>query len=76
LAAGFTLLAWPTLAAEPMQPWQLGFQPAASPLAERLNDFHNYLLWFIIPIAIFVLLLLVVFGCAVLPLPPQPYHPI
>ncbi len=39
--------------------WGLGLQDAASPLAERIHDFHNMLLWIIIAIAIFVLALLV-----------------
>jgi cytochrome c oxidase subunit 2 len=45
-------------AAEPL-PWQIGFQPAASPVMERLNDFHNLLLVVITLIALFVLGLLV-----------------
>lgn len=40
-------------------PGALGFQPAATRIMERVNDFHNYLLWFIVPISIFVLALLV-----------------
>ncbi len=40
------------------QPKQLGLQAAASPVMERLHDFHNILLWTIVSIAIFVTLLL------------------
>lgn len=40
------------------QPKQLGLQEAASPVMERLHDFHNILLWTIIAIAVFVTLLL------------------
>lgn len=40
------------------QPKQLGLQDAASPVMERLHDFHNILLWTIISIAVFVTLLL------------------
>lgn len=40
-------------------PGALGFQPAATRIMERVNDFHNYLLWFIVPISIFVLGLLI-----------------
>ena len=44
-------------------PGALGFQPAATRIMERVNDFHNYLLWFIVPISIFVLgLLAVIYG--------------
>lgn len=40
-------------------PGAIGFQPAATRIMERVNDFHNYLLWFIVPITIFVLALLI-----------------
>lgn len=46
------------LAAKP-EPWQMGFQPAATEVMRRIDDFHNLLLWFIIPIALFVLGLLI-----------------
>ncbi|MFV3075785.1 cytochrome c oxidase subunit II [Niveispirillum fermenti] len=39
-------------------PKQLGLQEAASPVMERLHDFHNLLLWTIVAIAVFVTLLL------------------
>lgn len=39
-------------------PWQLGFQEAASPVMERLTDFHNMLLVIITAISLFVLFLL------------------
>ena len=39
-------------------PKQLGLQDAASPVMERLHDFHNILLWTISLIAVFVTLLL------------------
>jgi|TARA_B100000315_G_scaffold243056_1_gene266021 cytochrome c oxidase subunit 2 len=42
------------VASEP-KPWQLGFQPAASPTMERITDFHDGLLWVIFVIAAFVL---------------------
>jgi len=41
------------------KPWQLGFQTPASPVMERLNTMHDYLLVLIIAISVFVLLLLV-----------------
>ncbi len=40
------------------EPWQLGFQEAASPVMERIISFHNLLLWIITIITIFVLALL------------------
>lgn len=39
-------------------PWQLGFQEAATPVMEKLNDFHNLLLVVIFAISIFVCVLL------------------
>ena len=45
-------------AAEP-RAWQLGFQPSATPVHERINRFHNELLVIITLITIFVLGLLV-----------------
>jgi cytochrome c oxidase subunit 2 len=45
------------LAAQPV-PWQLGFQPPATPIMERLESFHNLLLWIITVITLFVLALL------------------
>jgi cytochrome c oxidase subunit 2 len=52
--AGLTTLGW---AAEP-QPWQMNFQPPATPVMERLVDFHDELLVIITLITIFVLGLL------------------
>lgn len=52
----------PALAARPVD-WQLNMQPAASPVAERLHDFHNMLLVIItfITLFVFALLLIVIF---------------
>jgi cytochrome c oxidase subunit II len=49
------------IAAQP-EPWQLNFQPAASPVMERVASLHDLLLWIITLISIFVLALLV-FAC-------------
>ncbi len=46
------------VAAEP-KPWQIGLQPAASPVMERIHDFHNLLLVIITLITLFVLALMV-----------------
>ncbi len=40
------------------RPWQIGFQEAATPVMEQLNEFHNLLLIIIYAIGIFVFLLL------------------
>lgn len=39
-------------------PWQLGYQPAASPIMDSIYDFHDLLLVIIFAITIFVLLLM------------------
>jgi len=44
--------------AQGAEPWQLGFQEAASPVMERIISFHDLLLWIITLITIFVLALL------------------
>ncbi|MBM3566018.1 MAG: cytochrome c oxidase subunit II [Alphaproteobacteria bacterium] len=45
------------LAAEP-RPWQMTFQPAASPVMEQIDAFHDLLFWIIVTITAFVLILL------------------
>ncbi|MDX6751096.1 cytochrome c oxidase subunit II [Geminicoccaceae bacterium 1502E] len=54
-AAGFAQVAH---AAAP-QPWQLGLQPAHSPIMERVTSFHDLLLWICVLISVFVLALLI-----------------
>jgi cytochrome c oxidase subunit 2 len=39
--------------------WQMGFQPAASPVMERIEDFHHFVLVIITAVTLFVLALLV-----------------
>lgn len=60
LAAAFTLFAAPAFASSGMAPYQLGFQESVSPVADRIHEFHNMLLWIISGITLFVLVLLVV----------------
>ncbi len=57
-ALGACLGAGSALAAEP-QPWETGFQPAASSVMERIESFHTELLYIITAIAVFVLALLI-----------------
>jgi cytochrome c oxidase subunit II len=45
------------VAAQP-EPWQLGFQPAVTPVMERLVSLHDLLMWIITLISILVLVLL------------------
>ncbi|MGH6943390.1 MAG: cytochrome c oxidase subunit II transmembrane domain-containing protein, partial [Geminicoccaceae bacterium] len=56
-ALAIVLVAAPALAAQP-QPWELGFQPPATPVMERIEALHHLLLWIITFICIFVLALL------------------
>jgi cytochrome c oxidase subunit 2 len=46
------------MAAAP-QPWEMNFQPAATPMAEKAHEFHNALLIVIAAISAFVLALLI-----------------
>lgn len=57
LAALFGFFATPATAQQPT-PWQLGFQDAHSPIMEQMTLFHDFLLWIIFAISIFVLGLL------------------
>src|SRR5262245_19317347 len=41
-------------------PWQLGFQQSASQVMDNITSFHDFLLWVIAAIALFVLILLIV----------------
>ena len=59
LAAALAMTPLAALAAAP-QPWEMGFQPAASPVMEQIETFHHYILIVITAIAAFVLLLLLI----------------
>ncbi len=41
-------------------PWQLNLQHPVTPVAERLHDFHTFLLWIITVISVFVAILLLI----------------
>lgn len=53
-------LAFPAFAANGPQPWEINFQPAATPVAERIHEFHMMLLYIITAITVFVMLLLLI----------------
>ena len=60
VAAASLALCTPAYALEGQPaPWQLGFQPAASPIMEQIHAFHTYVTIIITVIALFVLGLLV-----------------
>ena len=48
----------PPALAEFAKDWQLNFQAPVTPVMERINSFHDMLLWIIIAISVFVLALL------------------
>ncbi len=77
LTAGFFLFAAPALA-QYAEPWQMNLQEAASPTAIEQYKFHNFLLWIITAITVFVLgLLLYVairFNKRANPVPSQTSH--
>ncbi|WP_337182761.1 cytochrome c oxidase subunit II [Shinella sp.] len=58
-ALGCLLFASTAFADQPM-PWQKGLQPAATSIMEDVRGFEQYTLWFIVPITLFVLLLLII----------------
>ncbi|MFD1013739.1 cytochrome c oxidase subunit II [Shinella fusca] len=58
-ALGCLLFASTAFADQPM-PWQTGFQPAATSIMEEVRWFEQYTLWFIVPITLLVLGLLIV----------------
>ena len=49
---------WPGAAWAIPENWRLGFQPAASPVMQQIEQFHNMLLYIIVAISLFVLALL------------------
>lgn len=57
-AGMFLMLAASPAAAQQPTPWQLGFQEPHSPIMEQMDIFHDFLLWVIFAISIFVLALL------------------
>jgi cytochrome c oxidase subunit 2 len=71
------LFAGSALADQP-RPWQLDFQPAATEVMEQINWFEDFTLWFIVPITLFVLILLVVvvvkFRASANPVPSKTSH--
>ncbi|MEZ5810742.1 MAG: cytochrome c oxidase subunit II [Rhizobiaceae bacterium] len=58
LTAVFAAALAPAAFAAQPEPWQMRFQPAATPIMEAITWFEIYTLWFIIPITLLVLLLL------------------
>jgi cytochrome c oxidase subunit II len=59
-------------------PWQLGFQQSATPVMDNIVWFHDFLLWLITAITLFVLALLVIifvrFNARANPIPSKTTH--
>src|ERR1700729_3222047 len=78
--AGVTLVACGTAFAELGQPapWEYKLQEAATPVMENITWFHNFLLWLITIITLFVLALLVIvvvkFNAKANPVPSKTTH--
>nr|WP_112543124.1 cytochrome c oxidase subunit II [Rhizobium sp. BK379] len=71
------LFASGTYADQPM-PWQATLQPAATPIMREIHWFEQYTLWFIVPITLFVLVLILVvcfkFRASANPVPSKTSH--
>ncbi|HJW41920.1 MAG TPA: cytochrome c oxidase subunit II [Rhizomicrobium sp.] len=52
-------LAWATSALALPYNYEMGMQPAASPVMERIESFHTFLLYIIVAVSLFVLALLI-----------------
>jgi cytochrome c oxidase subunit 2 len=71
-------LLWAGSALALPQPYQLGMQPAASPVMERIESFHTLLVYIIVAISVFVLLLLawiaIRYNAKANPVPSKTHH--
>jgi cytochrome c oxidase subunit 2 len=80
IGAGVTAAAtaWAGMAMALPQNWGLSFQPANSPVMERIENFHTLLLYMITAICVFVLILLVIvvvrFNKRANPVPSKTHH--
>lgn len=62
LAGAICLLGAGGASADQPVDWQMGFQAAATPIMEEIRWFEQYTLWFIVPVTLLVLVLLVIVG--------------
>lgn len=64
--------------ADQPQDWQIDLQPHASPVMEQIRWFNHYTLWFIVPVTLLVLVLLIVvvakFRASANPVPSRTSH--
>lgn len=75
---GLVAAATVAAAASQPQPWQVGLQPAATPVHEHIHTFAAFTFWIVIPITLFVLALLIVvmvrFNARANPVPSRTTH--
>ena len=73
----YTVMITSALAALPKE-WQLGVPEPVSPVAVRIHEFHDYLLWLIAAISLFVLFLMIYvcfsFKASKIPTPTKTTH--
>jgi cytochrome c oxidase subunit 2 len=79
VTAAVLLIAAPALAGSGQpSPWQLGFQQSATPVMDNIAWFHDFLLYVITAITVFVLVLLVIiavrFNARANPIPSRTTH--
>ncbi|MDQ0455089.1 cytochrome c oxidase subunit 2 [Rhizobium paknamense] len=77
-AAALCLFAATTALADQPAEWQIDLQPHATPVMEQVRWFNHYTLWFIVPITLFVLALLIIvvvrFRASANPVPSRTSH--
>ncbi len=57
---GLGLMSADAALADQPRPWQMGFQEAVTPIMHEITGFHNFLLWIIGVVSVFILILLVI----------------
>ena len=64
--------------ADQPRPWQMGLQEAAAPIMHQIRWFEQYTLWFIVPVTLLVLVLLIIvavkFRASANPVPSRTSH--
>ena len=78
MAALICLLSASMARADQPRPWQMDLQAAASPIMHQIRWFEHYTLWFVVPVTLFVLVLLIIvmirFRASANPVPSRTSH--
>ena len=78
LGVATTLMFWATQALAMPYNYQMGMQPAASPVMEQIESFHTLLVYIIVAISLFVLALLLIimfrYNAKANPVPSKTHH--